>query len=60
MSVVPATQELTGGRRVRDWLGDRIMFGLTLLAALATVAIMVAIAYKVVRGAELSYRAFGL
>jgi phosphate transport system permease protein len=60
MSVVPATQELTGGRRVRDWLGDRIMFGLTLLAALATVAIMVLITYKVVRGAELSYRAFGL
>src|SRR3954469_4331696 len=60
MSVIPATQELTGGRRLRDWLGDRIMFGLTLLAALATVAIMVLIAYKVVRGAELSYRAFGL
>jgi phosphate transport system permease protein len=60
MGVVPATQELTGHRRVRDWFGDRIMFGLTLLAALATVAIMVAIAYKVVRGAELSFRAFGL
>ena len=60
MGVVPATQELTGHRRVRDWFGDRIMFGLTFLAALATVAIMVAIAYKVVRGAELSFRAFGL
>jgi phosphate transport system permease protein len=60
MSVVPVTQELSGGRRVRDWLGDRIMFGLTLLAALATVAIMVAIAYKVARGADLSFRAFGL
>jgi phosphate transport system permease protein len=60
VSVVPAAQELTGHRRIRDWLGDRIMFGLTLLAALATVAIMVAIAYKVVRGAELSFRAFGL
>jgi phosphate transport system permease protein len=60
VSVVPATQELAGHRRIRDWLGDRIMFGLTLLAALATVAIMVAIAYKVVRGAELSFRAFGL
>jgi phosphate transport system permease protein len=60
MGVVPATEELTGHRRIRDWFGDRIMFGLTLLAALATVAIMVAIAYKVVRGAELSFRAFGL
>jgi phosphate transport system permease protein len=60
VSVVPATQELTGHRRIRDWLGDRVMFGLTLLAALVTVAIMVAIAYKVVRGAELSFRAFGL
>ena len=46
MGVVPATQELTGHRRVRDWFGDRIMFGLTLLAALATVAIMVAIARR--------------
>src|SRR5215207_8758844 len=60
MGVVPATQELTEGRRVRDWLGDRIMFGLTLVAALATVAIMVAVAYKVVRGADLSFQAFGL
>ena len=60
MSVVPATEELSGHRRIRDWLGDRIMFGLTLVAALATVAIMVLIAYKVVRGASLSYRAFGL
>jgi phosphate transport system permease protein len=60
MSVVPVTQELSGGRRIRDWLGDRIMFGLTLAAALAAVAIMVAIAYKVVRGAELSLRTFGL
>ena len=60
MSVVPATEELSGHRRIRDWLGDRIMFGLTLAAALATVAIMVLIAYKVVRGADLSFRAFGL
>ncbi len=60
MSAVPAKQELTGGRRIRDWLGDRIMFGLTLAAALGTVAIMVAIAYKVVRGAELSFRTFGV
>jgi phosphate transport system permease protein len=60
MSVVPATAELSGHRRIRDWLGDRIMFGLTLAAALATVAIMVLIAYKVVRGADLSFRAFGL
>jgi phosphate transport system permease protein len=60
MSAVPATQELSGHRRIRDWLGDRVMFGLTLLAALTTVVIMVAIAYKVGRGAELSFRAFGL
>ncbi len=60
MSTVPATQELTGGRRVRDRLGDRIMFLLTLAAAVAAVAIMVAIAYKVVRGADLSFRTFGL
>src|SRR5215210_2973752 len=60
MSIVPATYALGGRRRLRDRFGDRLLFLVTLLAALAAVALMVAIAYKVVRGAELSLRAFGL
>jgi phosphate transport system permease protein len=60
VSTLPAVEELRSGRRVRDWLGDRILFGLTLAAALAGVAAMVAIAYKVVDGARLSMAQFGL
>ena len=60
MSTIPATEVLGGTRRLRDWVGDRLLFLLTLLASLGTVAIMVAIAYKVIRGAELSFQTFGL
>src|SRR4051812_27033077 len=60
MSTIPATEVLGGTRRLRDWVGDRLLFLLTLLAALGTVAIMVAIAYKVIRGGELSFQTFGL
>jgi phosphate transport system permease protein len=60
MSSVPVTQGLEGRGRLRDRLGDRLLFLLTLLAALAAIAIMVAIAYKVLRGAHLSFSAFGL
>ena len=60
MSTIPATEVFGGTRRLRDWVGDRLLFLLTLLASLGTVAIMVAIAYKVIRGAELSFQTFGL
>jgi phosphate transport system permease protein len=60
VSTLPAVEELRSGRRVRDWLGDRILFGLTLVAALAGVAAMGAIAYKVIDGARLSMGEFGL
>jgi phosphate transport system permease protein len=60
MSTLPAVEELRGARRVRDWLGDRILFGLTLAGALAGVAAMAAIAYKVIQGARLSMSEFGL
>jgi phosphate transport system permease protein len=60
MSTLPATQALGGTRRLRDWVGDRLLFLLTLLGAVVAVAIMVAIAYKVLRGAHLAFSAFGL
>ncbi len=60
MSSIPATQALGGTRRLRDRLGDRLLFALTLLASLAAIAIMVAIAYKVVRGSKLAFSTFGL
>jgi phosphate transport system permease protein len=60
MSTVPLTQTLTGARRVRDWIGDRILFLLTLLASLVSVALMIAIAYKVLHSAHLAFSKFGL
>src|SRR5919201_229913 len=60
MSTIPLTPRLEGTRRLRDRLGDRLLLGLTSLAALVATAIMVAIAYKVVRGADLSFSTFGL
>src|SRR5262245_13741124 len=60
MSTVPVTQELTRSRRLRNSLGDKVFFGLALLAALLAVAVMVLIAYRILRGAHLSYSTFGL
>jgi phosphate transport system permease protein len=60
MSTVPLTQRLEGTRRLRDRIGDRLLLILTVLASLAAIAIMVAIVYKVLRGAHLSFSEFGL
>jgi phosphate transport system permease protein len=60
MSTVSIRQELAATRRLRDWLGDRILLLLTLAASVAVVVIMVGIAYKVVRGAHLSFSTFGI
>ena len=60
MSTVPLTQRLEGTRRLRDRLGDRLLLLLTLLASLAAVAIMIGIAWRVLRGAHLAYSTFGL
>jgi phosphate transport system permease protein len=60
MSTLPATTELTGGRRLRDWVGDRLLLLLTLGASLAAVTGIVLIAIKVVRGAHLAFSTFGI
>ncbi len=60
VSAIPVAQELQGRRRIRDWLGDRVLFVLTLLAALAALATMGAIVWKIVDGTRLSYDRFGL
>jgi len=43
MSTVPATGRLGAGSRVRAVLGDRVLLGVTALAALITIALMVLI-----------------
>jgi phosphate transport system permease protein len=60
MSTVQLTERLEGTRRLRDRLGDRLLLILTVLASLAAIAIMAAIAYKVIRGAHLAFSTFGL
>ena len=60
MSTVPAAEALRGTQRLRDWIGDRLLLILTLLASLVSVALMALIAWRVFRGASLSIGTFGL
>jgi phosphate transport system permease protein len=60
MSAVPMTQELRGGRRLRDRFGDRLLLIVTGVAGLGAVALIGFIAYKVVHGAHLALSTFGL
>ena len=60
MSTVPAAEALRGTQRLRDWIGDRLLLILTLLASLFSVALMALIAWRVFRGASLSIGTFGL
>ncbi|HSC50417.1 MAG TPA: phosphate ABC transporter permease subunit PstC [Gaiellaceae bacterium] len=60
MATVPATAGIARGRRVRDWLGDRILLGVTALASLFAVGVMVAIVWKVFASAHLAFSQFGL
>jgi phosphate transport system permease protein len=60
MSTVPAAQALRGTQRLRDWIADRLLLILTLLASVASVALMALIAWRVFRGASLSWSTFGL
>jgi phosphate transport system permease protein len=62
MSTLPVTapQELRGGRRLRDRVGDRLLLGLTLAAGLGALALIGVIAYRVLRGAHVAFSSFGL
>ncbi len=60
MSSVPATERLSGGRRVRDRLGDRLLLFLTLAASVAAVVVMGAIVYKVFESSHRAFSKFGI
>jgi phosphate transport system permease protein len=51
---------LRAGRRLRDWLGDRVLLILTAAAALLAVVVMGAIVWKVVDASELAFSKFGI
>lgn len=60
MSSVPLAQELRRGRRMRDWLGDRLLLIVTLGASVAALGLIGVIAWKIIRGAHLAFSTFGL
>ncbi len=60
MSAVTAAERLGHGRRLRDWFGDRVLLGVTGLASLAAIAVMVAIVLKVFGESKLAYDKFGI
>ena len=60
MATVPIAQELRRGRRMRDWLGDRILLFVTLGASVAAIGLIGAIAWKIIRGAHLAFSTFGI
>jgi phosphate transport system permease protein len=59
MSTLRATERMPAMRRLRDRLGDRILLGLTLAASIAVIAIMVAIVWKILQGANPAFEKFG-
>jgi phosphate transport system permease protein len=59
VSTLPATERIPATRRLRDRLGDRLLLGLTLAASVAVVALMIAIVYKVLQGANPAFDKFG-
>ena len=60
MSAVPAVERPLHVRRLRDRFGDRLLAGITGLAALAAIVVMVAIVLKVFGASRLAYDKFGL
>jgi phosphate transport system permease protein len=59
LSAVP-TEFPTTGRRFRDRLGDNILYAVTALAGIGSVALIIAIAYKIFDGSSLAFSDFGL
>lgn len=58
MSGVPTP--LQDGRRLGDRIGDSLLYALTAAASLGAIALIVAIAFKLVDGTRLAYSTFGL
>ncbi len=60
MSVTPAVAGLPMRRHFGDRFGDGVLFGLTVLASLVAMALIVAIIYQVINGASLAVSTYGL
>ena len=57
---IPGAAPVLQRRRLRDRVGDVLLYGVTLLASLAAVALLLAIAWRVIRGSRLSFSTYGL
>jgi len=60
MNATPAATGLPTRRHLADRLGDRLLFGLTALASITAIAVIVLIIDKLLSGASLSVSTFGL
>ena len=60
MEAAAAPSALRHSRRRSDRIGDKVLYGLTLLAALATLALIAAIVWKIIEGSWPAVQEFGL
>ena len=60
MSSAATTTTLAPGRRLGGRVGDLILYGLTGAVSIGAVALLIAIAFKVIDGSRLAYDKFGL
>jgi phosphate transport system permease protein len=57
---LPLVQASPGHLSLRDRIGDRVLFGLALLASLLACLVIIDVAYQLIDGARLSISRFGL
>jgi phosphate transport system permease protein len=60
VSSAASTTTLAPGRRLGSRIGDLLLYGITGAAAIGAVALLIAIAIKVIDGSRLAYDKFGL
>ena len=60
VSDTASVPSLQGSRRLRDRIGDRLLFLVTLLASLLAMGLIVLIAWKIVQSAHLALSKFGV
>ncbi|HEX2703005.1 MAG TPA: phosphate ABC transporter permease subunit PstC [Solirubrobacteraceae bacterium] len=60
MNTIAGTARLPSSRRFSDRVGDRVLFGLTALASLVAVVVIVLVIYQIVHGAVPAISKYGL
>ena len=60
VSTFSATEKVVGRRRVRDWLGDRILLIVTAGASLLAAVVLGLIVWKIVDSSRIAFEKFGI